>query len=1675
LRTFRQRRRQLEAMLSRADRARDALQWDLAAQLYRDALDHNADIAPIWVQYGHALKESGNLRDPEKLLEAELAYRRAIRLAPSVADHYLQLGHVLKLQGRPQQAEATYLYAFELDPTLEGPLSELSQLGWSSDQIAELGRRHRPLPPSEVAEDVRAVAERLGVDSSMQVGPDQVRSVLPVLVSDPKLADRVLQQLMPDRPEVALELSLGLLDEPRPPVLAFLVAGAPNSGAYTREQLNLLERGCALHPESVELLLECARAEQNLGHGGAAIEMARRAVSVAPDNPLAASELIWFLRWNGKWPEARTTARVAVRRHPGADSLQQHLAAIEFVLEPAGDTAALDKYLARLQTDAPAVLELAKFLVAQRRPAKAFSLLDGYSVKIDGSDLEIDRYALPLELQLLKEPSTILDRTRVDTFLRRLDRAGLPEDDPTQQDAGRLRAHLSWFDQLGEPTRAALFDRSFIAFQLCLPASKDDDHGLRYLLVGSDRLLSPTPFFDPVFYRRSRGTAEGSDPFIDYMTEGWKAERPFHPLFDLDAFCRDTNSSRGELNPLLYTVDHRSAAGWGRAAAAGAARRGGHSFDCIRDVAAAAVCESRQDFEIEGIAWLEPEIAKGGDALRVLFDVPFYGRQLAERDLQAPPGSFISHFFEEGERSGLSPHPLFRSSFYIHRYAISDRGVSPFLDFVSGGASAGRTSHPLFRHRSKGETGIISVLDYLKSPLDRRPEVTRFFDPDFYRTSNPDVDWTLSDPLLHYLSIGALGRCGSDRAGLSDRGSSRWSDGASPTAAFDPAYYAATQMMDDTGEVSPLEHFNAHAEPRPKTFALFDPAAYLAMHADLQQGNLCPVSHYVATGIWEDRRPAFWRSAVYIRNQNPRMSFAGMPELGHYLAARQNRRMRLLFVGHEATRTGAPGILFKLVEHMATYDGMDCLTILDQGGALEPDFAAVSHTHVSSADRFALWDERISKAEFEANLDRQLALFDDNPPACAILNSAEVRPYADYFAAKGIPVVFLVHEIAEFYPPPEMKALIERSNKVIFPARFVEEAMQRVCPVPDGRSIVLPQGLLRASFGDAPPVPRAELFAGTGARVADDDFVVMGCGTIDGRKGFDLFIAIARLAKERACGRRIRFIWVGGRSGWRMGEGALYDTIGYWASWELRRTDLAEDVVVINEVSNTEPYFQAADLFLVTSRADPFPCVVHEAMACALPILSFDGCTGSPDAYMPGGGAVVPYGDLGAMAQAIAEYCEKPATAAAAGEVNRRRVKQDFRFEDYAERVKEVIAEVARLPDAAFGTRPATPENRGKVFFATPLWSLSGVNTFTESLTNYLNANGFDATIVLTAGRFGMRSPIPSSRAFDTKPEPELLPSAKYRFLQPEDGWVPSRPLAFRRLLEANAPCIMVPNFDYNMSPIALDPPAGVSVLGIAHSDDVEHYEHAYRYGPYWSRIVAVSDRIAEQIKEANPRLAEKLTTIRYGLAPPPAEAFMELLSARKAHAAPVRLIYAGRFEVRQKRIFDYCDLASQLTAAGISYHLTLAGDGTAFETVARRMLPAVQRGQVTLTGHISQAEVTALMRKAHVVLVLSDFEGLPLSLIEGLQNGCIPIVYQMKSGIPEVLSDGENGFIVPSGDLPAVVERIRWIQTDPTLRVRLIDAALATSDAKGLTLDAMGRRYAELFEDVLSEMRATP
>lgn len=130
--------------ITKADLARGAGDWKTAANHYTEALSRNPARPEIWVQYGHALKEGGNLA------AAEAAYCYALGYDRCNADSHLQLGHALKLQGKTEEAQSAYLRAFALRPTWSEPIRELRELGWASGPISELAEPH-PARTSDAA------------------------------------------------------------------------------------------------------------------------------------------------------------------------------------------------------------------------------------------------------------------------------------------------------------------------------------------------------------------------------------------------------------------------------------------------------------------------------------------------------------------------------------------------------------------------------------------------------------------------------------------------------------------------------------------------------------------------------------------------------------------------------------------------------------------------------------------------------------------------------------------------------------------------------------------------------------------------------------------------------------------------------------------------------------------------------------------------------------------------------------------------------------------------------------------------------------------------------------------------------------------------------------------------------------------------------------------------------------------------------------------------------------------------------------------------------------------------------------------------------------------------------------------------------------------------------------
>jgi O-antigen biosynthesis protein len=220
-------KRRRESILARADRARDARQWPLAARLYCEALDRNPNNPPIWVQYGHALKESG------QLVNAEAAYRRALAHDSNVADWRLQLGHVLKIQGKTGQAQTAYLRAFALDPLLGDSLFELGELGWSEVELKELSRQVMPLGRFDLGDEDVAT----GGPIAFCIDEFELTTTGLVTVSGWAVTDLGIQsiKILVDTIEAG-EAELG---RPRPDVERNhpTIATAGRSGFYFRKEL----------------------------------------------------------------------------------------------------------------------------------------------------------------------------------------------------------------------------------------------------------------------------------------------------------------------------------------------------------------------------------------------------------------------------------------------------------------------------------------------------------------------------------------------------------------------------------------------------------------------------------------------------------------------------------------------------------------------------------------------------------------------------------------------------------------------------------------------------------------------------------------------------------------------------------------------------------------------------------------------------------------------------------------------------------------------------------------------------------------------------------------------------------------------------------------------------------------------------------------------------------------------------------------------------------------------------------------------------------------------------------------------------------------------------------------------------------------------------------------------
>lgn len=271
----------------------------------------------------------------------------------------------------------------------------------------------------------------------------------------------------------------------------------------------------------------------------------------------------------------------------------------------------------------------------------------------------------------------------------------------------------------------------------------------------------------------------------------------------------------------------------------------------------------------------------------------------------------------------------------------------------------------------------------------------------------------------------------------------------------------------------------------------------------------------------------------------------------------------------------------------------------------------------------------------------------------------------------------------------------------------------------------------------------------------------------------------------------------------------------------------------------------------------------------------------------------------------------------------------------------------------------------------------------------------------------------------------------------------------------------------------AKTPIVSVSRGWTAATFKVRMYEALDRLALRWMhRVVCVSEGQAAKVRKAGVR-PEKVVVIRNAIdasrfAEPDPRARAEL--ARLFPAQPGLIVAsAGRLSP-EKGFTVLVEAAAQVVRAESSLGFVLFGDGPLRQQLEERIKGLNLADRFILAGF--RGDLDRLLPAADTVVLPSFTEGLPNVALEAAAAG-IPVVATAVGGTPEIVRDGVNGLLVPSGSADRLAAGILALARDPDRR-----AALGRGGRElvrnEFTFAAQAKLYENLFEE-LCRPRSTP
>jgi glycosyltransferase involved in cell wall biosynthesis len=401
---------------------------------------------------------------------------------------------------------------------------------------------------------------------------------------------------------------------------------------------------------------------------------------------------------------------------------------------------------------------------------------------------------------------------------------------------------------------------------------------------------------------------------------------------------------------------------------------------------------------------------------------------------------------------------------------------------------------------------------------------------------------------------------------------------------------------------------------------------------------------------------------------------------------------KILFVFHEASRSGAPNVLIGLLKELRRSYGMTIRILVMEEGPLMDELRAIGDTYVWKFNRHDAFFARLRRLGVVLKrqyVRRQVRMFDAavRDAKLVFLNTIANGKIQDHLRCIGCPMITYVHELESSIRmvsgPQALRTVVNHTDFFLAASGAVQTNLVKTHGVPLEKVRVFYPSL-QLPLANPEVVESLSFRFRSGHGIPSDCILVGLASSAEWRKGFDWFFPLVQYFFRMYPDAPVRFVWKGY---WGDDRGRYFDL------FDFRKTGLEDRVLLIQHDAESLACIAALDIHLLLSREDPYPLVMLEAASLGIPTVSFDDAGGSAEFIGRDAGITVPYGNFHEMAIAIHRLAEDAGLRRSMGERARDRVHARHDVRDAVKEMKLILDRWAGSGNAADRGRNARQES----------------------------------------------------------------------------------------------------------------------------------------------------------------------------------------------------------------------------------------------------------------------------------------------------------------------------------------------------------------------------------------------